>query len=239
MYAKVFSTLWHGSLVGQTDAQLVFCYLLAHARSDGYVEGHPTEVGALTGMGDERASAALTILESPDPLSRSPELEGRRLERIGSGWAWNIVNYGKYRSIRNEEDRKTQNREAKRRQRMSAKVSQGQPPSSQGEVEGEAEAKIQKTRRSAPDTDPEGFSEGYRSYPKKVGRRAASQAFIKALGRHPLISSADLAWAMGEYSAKTEKDGTEEKFIPHPSTWLNQDRFLEFFEEGENEAKTD
>lgn len=144
MYAKVFRGLFYGSLTAQPDPQLVLVCLLTHADADGNVELPVGVIGTLTGLGVERVGAALGVLEAPDPESRSGEMEGRRIEAYGPG-RWTIVNYVKYRGIRHSEDRKEQNREAKRRSRLkklsavSADVSHGQPRSAQVEVEVEAE----------------------------------------------------------------------------------------------------
>lgn len=126
MYAKVFASLWVGTLYGKTDAQLVFIYLLAHADKEGFVRAVPEAVAGATGMSPDRVASAIDLLESPDPESNSTELDGRRLERTGSH-SWQIVNYTRYRNIRDPEDRRVQNREAKRRER--ARVSNSQQPS--------------------------------------------------------------------------------------------------------------
>ncbi len=62
---------------------------------------------------------ALEVLQSRDEWSRSPEHEGRRIKRIDGGWL--ILNYVKYRNIRNLEERKAQNREAQQRSREKRK----------------------------------------------------------------------------------------------------------------------
>lgn len=80
---------------------------------------------------------------------------------------------------------------------------------------------------------PPHFLDGWGGYPRPVGRRAAAQAFEKALRRHPTLEPGDLAWSMAEFGKKCSRDGTEPRFTPHPATWLNQDRFLEFFDEAQ------
>lgn len=141
MYAKLFRSLFYGSLSGMADPQHVFMCLLTHTDRDGYVELPPPVISALTGLPLERVSAAITVLESTDPRSRSDAEGGRRLQMVGDG-RWLIINYCKYRAIRNEDDRRDQNRQAKAKQRLtkqSARVSQGQPRSAHTEAEVEAE----------------------------------------------------------------------------------------------------
>lgn len=79
--------------------------------------------------------AAINTLEAPDPESRSPEMEGRRIIPVDEhrAWGWQIVNYSKYRAIRNDDDRREQNRLAQQKWREKQKisdvsrVSQGKP----------------------------------------------------------------------------------------------------------------
>jgi hypothetical protein len=156
MYCKLFASLYQGTLRGQANEILVFTNLLAHCDAAGFVDKHFRAIAEETGLDVEKVKCAITTLESPDPESRSAELGGARIERIDSHrvWGWRVVNFLKYRSIRDAEDRKEQNRLAQARFRnkevsqskpASAKVSQGQPcqpKSAHAEAEAEAEAVI-------------------------------------------------------------------------------------------------
>jgi len=148
MYCKLFSSLYQGTLRGRPDEILVFTNLLAHADAFGIVDKHFRAISEEVGITIERVKAAIDVLESPDPESRSPEEGGARLVKLDGHriWGWKIVNYGKYRAIKNEDDRREQNRLAQERWRNKNKpssskvssVSLGKPPSAQ--AEGEAEA---------------------------------------------------------------------------------------------------
>src|SRR5207247_2600082 len=61
--------------------------------------------------------AALAKLGSPDPLSRTPDEDGRRIVPLDEGreWGWRLVNYMRYRLIRDQEGRRQQGREAQAR----------------------------------------------------------------------------------------------------------------------------
>lgn len=125
MYAKLFSSLYQGTLRGCADEILVFTNLLAHADATGLVDKHWRAISEETGISEERVKAAIANLEAPDPESRSPEMEGRRIIPLDEhrAWGWHIVNHGKYRAIRNEDDRREQNRLAQQRWRDKQKVS--------------------------------------------------------------------------------------------------------------------
>lgn len=125
MYAKLFSSLYQGTLRGCADEILVFTNLIAHADATGLVDKHWRAISEETGISEERVKAAIANLEAPDPESRSPEMEGRRIVPLDEhrAWGWHIVNHGKYRAIRNEDDRREQNRLAQQRWRDKHKVS--------------------------------------------------------------------------------------------------------------------
>lgn len=125
MYCKLFASLYQGTLRGRSNEILVFTNLLANAGKDGKVDKHFRAVAEETGLTVDEVRAAITVLESPDPESRSPEADGARLVRMDAhrAWGWRVVNYGKYRSIRSEEDRAEQNRLAQQRWRNKHKPS--------------------------------------------------------------------------------------------------------------------
>ena len=139
MYAKLFTSLFQGTLRGNSNGILVFTNLLAHADKTGIVDMHPRAISEEVGLSIEAVRAALIELESPDPESRSPEQNGRRIIRLDEhrDWGWQIVNYVKYRAIRSEEDRREQNRLAQERYRQ-RHSKQSKPRSAQEEAEGEA-----------------------------------------------------------------------------------------------------
>ena len=65
------------------------------------------------------------------------------------------------------------------------------------------------------------FADFYSSYPRKVGRKAAHDAFLRALRR---TDAATILDACRRYAADPNQPDDRSK-IPHPTTWLNQDRW--------------
>ena len=59
-------------------------------------------------------------------------------------------------------------------------------------------------------------------YPRKIGKGAAKQALKRAFKNH---DEADIRIALYEY-VKT-LDGKDQQYIPHRSTWLNQERWAD------------
>ena len=135
MYAKLFTSIYQGTLRGNSHGLLVFTNLLAHCDKDGIADIHPRAIAEEVGLTSEQVRAALDVLESPDDESRSPEEQGRRIIRMDEhrAWGWRVVNYAKYRAIRNEDDRREQNREAQARWREKNK--QSKPASADGETD--------------------------------------------------------------------------------------------------------
>lgn len=119
MYAKIFASLFKGTLRGKAHEILVFTYLLANAEKDSQVDVHPKAIADDVGLTREQVDAAIKSLESPDEDSRSPDYEGRRLLRLDAhrSWGWHIVNHRKYREIQNKDDKRAYDAEAQRRRR--------------------------------------------------------------------------------------------------------------------------
>ncbi len=112
MFCKLFASLYQGTLRGRSHEILVFTNLIANATAKGHVDKHPRAISEEVGLTLDEVNTALANLESTDPESRSPDEDGRRIIRMDEhrAWGWRIVNYGKYRAIKNEEDRREQNR---------------------------------------------------------------------------------------------------------------------------------
>jgi len=159
-YSKLFSSLVHSSLWGEQDhVRLLFITLLAVADRDGHCWGSRSGFERLAMLDPDAhyERDAWTVLMSPDKDSsdrlRNPDNEGRRIREIPGGFE--IINYAYYRSLRNDDDRKEQNREAQRRHRAKNKpkspaVSPGQPPSAHAEAEAEAKKKKRQNGAASP-----------------------------------------------------------------------------------------
>jgi hypothetical protein len=119
MYAKIFTSLFDGSMRGQPDLILVFVNMLCHADEDGVVDRHWRAIADETGLPVERVMKAIVQLEGPDPESRTPTDHGKRIVRIDEHreWGWMIVNYKHYRDMATREQSKAKTRERVRKYR--------------------------------------------------------------------------------------------------------------------------
>lgn len=74
------------------------------------------------------------------------------------------------------------------------------------------------------------FDEFWRLYPRSTGKGAAKAAFVKALRKTTLQALLEAAWRFAH-----DPNLPEPQFIPHPATWLNQERW----EDGALPPRTD
>lgn len=97
-YAKLFNSILTSTIWGCEDhaTRVVWISLLAAADADGIVEGSIPGFARVANVTREEFERALKVLTSPDPDSRTPDHEGRRIEVIQGGWR--LLNHGKYRA---------------------------------------------------------------------------------------------------------------------------------------------
>ena len=98
-YTPVFDSVFQGSLCGHYPETAAWLFLLALADKNGCVDASPQFISVITGMPVSELEACIRQFCEPDPNSRTPDDEGRRLELIDSSrpWGWRIINHGKYR----------------------------------------------------------------------------------------------------------------------------------------------
>jgi len=123
VFGKIFVSLWDGTLATDWPAWSVFVFMIASATDDGVLDLTPQAIAARTGIPLEQVRGAIVVLEAEDPESRTGEAGGRRIVRLDEhrSWGWQIVNYMKYREIRDKETRKRQYRESKARARSATR----------------------------------------------------------------------------------------------------------------------
>jgi hypothetical protein len=102
-YVKVFDSLLTSSLWCHEHYVLrIWIAMLARCNSQGVVEGSVPGFASLCRVTTEEMRAALELFTSPDPDSRTPDHEGRRLEVVPGGWR--ILNYKAYRDKGQEKE---------------------------------------------------------------------------------------------------------------------------------------
>lgn len=274
-WTKLFGTIITSSVWSEDDkTRIMWVTMLASADSTGFVSGSIPGMAAIARMSLEDAEKSIEALCKPDPYSRSKKHEGRRLIEVDGGWQ--IVNYIKYRQMRDPEKRRQQNREAQARFRHKQKVSEnnqgvsnrkqavrnskqgsdtkesqllpGQsvtntqskprisqskpkqrqiyiyppynPPKGDTSVDDQPQASLTKAKSS---DNGKLFEQFWAIYPRKVGKQKARQTWER------LHASAELAekiiGGVQRYRETTQWQTEGGKFIPHPTTFLNQRRW--------------
>lgn len=126
-FGKLFASTFTGSMFGAGEhVHAVWAWCIANASRDGFVEINVTAIAAFIGTTDERVEDALAYLQAPDPRSRTPKEDGRRLAHEG-GFQFRIVNHATYRAMKDDNERRAYFRQKQResRARRKAKASNG------------------------------------------------------------------------------------------------------------------
>jgi uncharacterized phage protein (TIGR02220 family) len=115
MYAKVFAQMYDGSLCtnGPWQALVTFQQFLVLADQEGFVDMTAEAISRRTTIPLSIIEAGIEELSKPDPKSRTPDHDGRRIIPISPerDWGWIVVNYKVYRSLKREIDRRDYHRE--------------------------------------------------------------------------------------------------------------------------------
>lgn len=112
MYGKVFKQMYEGTLAGHWQAIVTMQQLVVLATKDGVVDMTPESIARTTSIPIEIIQAGLEHLAKPDPYSRTPGEDGRRIVLLDDHrpWGWRLVNHAKYRALRNLEEKREADR---------------------------------------------------------------------------------------------------------------------------------
>src|SRR5436190_17656495 len=102
-YTKLYSSIVTSSVWCEPHTTvLVWIAMLAMADADGVVEGSVPGFASLARVTVDEMRSAVATLSFPDPDSRTPENEGRRIRPFPGGWE--ILNYWLYRKAAQEKE---------------------------------------------------------------------------------------------------------------------------------------
>jgi hypothetical protein len=97
---------------------------------------------------------------------------------------------------------------------------------------GELHARLPARKSKKPTVYTPEFEAFWDVYPRCIGKLEAFKAFLRVAKTYP---PEDLALAAKEYASECERNKTEDRFIKHPRTFLNEDRWKDYcFEEVPN-----
>lgn len=123
MYVKIFKQILGSSLMElDVTTRWVWITILASADDRGYVYGTTTALARIANVSQEQMERALIELSEPDPLSTSPDEDGRRITQVSPN-VWKVVNFERYKDLERKEDQRAAWRE--RQQRRRAQLANG------------------------------------------------------------------------------------------------------------------
>ena len=233
MYGKLFSQMYDGTLgtQGPWEALVTFQQMIILADRDGTVDMTAEALARRTTVPLGVIKLGIGILEQPDPQSRTPDEDGRRIARLDQEreWGWRIVNYAKYRAIRTAEDRREYHRQyatgrrAKRAKSTNVNKPTGVNPK-QPIAEAYAKAEVEVQQTPSPNGSGEvvglDFADFWSAYPRKVGKGDAFKAWVKIKPAAPLVARIVSAAVAQRSCPDWQRE--EGRFIPHAATWLNR-----------------
>lgn len=120
-FTKLFNSILHSTIWGEChETRIVWITMLAMADRKGEVQASIPGLARAACVTQKECETALETLAAPDPHSRTPDNEGRRIEAITGGWA--LLNHALYRKRLSEDERREYNRrkQAEYRQRKKA-----------------------------------------------------------------------------------------------------------------------
>ena len=122
MFAKLYARVTESSLMEESiTTRYAFFVMLAIADPHGYVIGTDVAIARRLNMPLEEFLRSAKVLTQPDANSNTDDHEGRRLIQSDGERGYMIVNFLKYRDMRNEDERREYMREYMRSKRAKEK----------------------------------------------------------------------------------------------------------------------
>lgn len=176
----------------------------------------PSAISGRTGIPLEIVEQGIAILEQPDPHSRTPDEEGRRIVRVDEHrpWGWVLVNHGKYKDLKDAGEVRAQVRERVRRHRERKRAETGGNAGNGGVTPGNG--KKPPTDATTTEEIDRSFDQWYAGYPRKEAKPNAIKAWRK-------LNASDRQAALAALETWPFPD--DKKFTPLPASWLNARRW--------------
>lgn len=126
MFGKLFEQIYDSSVADDWKVLVTWQQLIALADRHGVVDMTPEAIARRTNIPLEIITHGLAKLVEPDPRSRSPEAEGRRIVRLDEHreWGWRLVNHAYYRSLASAEEKRVADRDRQAHKRATERQSQ-------------------------------------------------------------------------------------------------------------------
>lgn len=108
MYGKLFARITESSLMEESiPVRYTFAFMIAIADPAGYVIGTDVAIARRLNMPLKDFQDCLAVLLAPDSSSNSKEEDGRRVVPSDGERGYFLVNYGVYRDMKDQKDKRT------------------------------------------------------------------------------------------------------------------------------------
>lgn len=124
IYGKIFDSIYDGTLYGHWEAIVTMQQLIVLSTPDGVIDMTPQAMAARTSIPLDIITKGLKVLSEPDPYTRTPGEDGRRIALLDDHrpWGWRLVNHGKYRRLRDMDQKREADRDRIAEKRNKSKV---------------------------------------------------------------------------------------------------------------------
>lgn len=137
-FTKLFSSITESTIWSESsDIRVVWITMLAMADRKGRIWSSIPGLANRSQVTLEQTEIALQKFLLPDTYSRTKDLEGRRIEIIDGGWR--LLNHEKYRSLRDDEERKIYKRDWIKNKRIVDNVDTSRPQYTKAEAEADTD----------------------------------------------------------------------------------------------------
>lgn len=175
LYSRVFLQILDSSIAEDFQLRHVFeDFLKLCDHKTGVLDMTRQSLARRLNIPLDILDSSITKLESPDPSSRDPEYDGRRIERLDEhrDWGWRILNWGKYDAVRSRAD--VYLRVSRHRDKERASTPGFKPPTIE-------EVKLHFSKTGLPMNEAERFMNYYTSNGWRVGKNPM-RSWVHAAG---------------------------------------------------------
>ena len=230
-FVKVHRQILTSSIMEEdVPTRYVWLCFLADTDQDGLIEGTRAALARRYNVPVKDFNFAIERLMAPDPESRSDVDGGARIAMDGPQ-TWRVINYSHYRQLASLEDRREKATKRKQKQRERNKTKDRHAPVTHGhachdtaEAEAEAEALYGSNEplSSAAPSDGIFESEFWDRWPKgrKIDKKKCERKFNRLSRKKQIAATGPGYQAWLDHWATIDT-----QFIPHPITWLNNERW--------------
>ena len=190
----------------------VWIAILASCDADGIARVSSVFLSSVCHLDLGVIDTAILTLEGPDSRSRSTNDDGRRIRRIDGGFE--VINYNKYREFSYSK------KSAAIRQRKSRE-------SRVNDIKCDIPVTCCDNHAHSASVFSSFFLIFWAKYPRKIAKIDALRIWTRVVDKEGADPN-EIIRAVAGYVSEIESKKTEDRFIKHPATFLNLDRWRDY-----------